>query len=84
MLEGVSGAAPPAWGISPWDGKNQVTFPIGLGVGKTFKLGPLPPIQTSLEFQWMAWHPDEFGQRFNLRFVFKPVLPALVKNPIFD
>jgi hypothetical protein len=32
----------------------------------------------------MAWHPDEFGQRFNLRFVSKPVLPALVKNPIFD
>jgi len=84
---------PDAWqvGFAPnvlvnWraDGKNQVTFPIGLGVGKTFKLGALPPIQTSLEFQWMPVHPDEFGQRFNLRFVFKPVLPALVKNPIFD
>jgi hypothetical protein len=84
---------PDAWqvGFAPnvlvnWraDGKNQVTFPLGLGVGKTFKLGALPPIQASLEFQWMAVHPDEFGQRFNLRFVFKPVLPALVKNPIFD
>jgi len=84
---------PNAWqvGFAPnvmvdWraDGKNQVTFPIGLGVGKTFKLGALPPIQTSLEFQWMAWHPDEFGQRFNIRFVFKPVLPALITKPIFD
>ena len=84
---------PNAWqvGFAPnvlvnWraDGKNQVTFPIGLGVGKTFKLGALPPIQTSLEFQWMPVHPDEFGQRFNLRFVFKPVLPALVKKPLFD
>jgi len=32
----------------------------------------------------MAWHPDEFGQRFHLRFVFKPVVPALVKKPISD
>jgi hypothetical protein len=32
----------------------------------------------------MAWHPDEFGQRFNIRFVFKPVVPALIKKPIFD
>ena len=46
--------------------------------------GALPPIQTSLEFQWMAWHPDEFGQRFNLHFVFKPVLPALVTKPILE
>lgn len=84
---------PHAWqvGFAPnvlvnWraDGRNQVTFPLGLGVGKTFKLGSLPPIQTSLEFQWMVWHPDDFGQRFNLRFVFKPVVPALIKKPIFD
>jgi hypothetical protein len=84
---------PDAWqvGFSPnvlvnWraDGRNQVTLPLGLGVGKTFQLGPMPPIQMSLEFQWMAWHPDDFGQRFNLRFVFKPVIPALVKKPIFD
>ena len=66
------------------EGKNQVTFPLGLGVGKTFKYGALPPIQMSLEFQWMAWHPDDFGQRFNIRFVFKPVVPALVKKPIFE
>ena len=83
---------PDAWqvGFAPnvlvdWraDGRNQVTFPLGLGVGKTFRIGGLP-IQTSLEFQWMAWHPDDFGQRFNIRFVFKPVIPALVKKPIFD
>jgi hypothetical protein len=84
---------PNAWqvGFAPnvlvdWraDGKNQATFPLGLGVGKTFKYGVLPPIQMSLEFQWMALHPDDFGQRFNLRFVFKPVVPALIKKPIFD
>jgi len=32
----------------------------------------------------MAVHSDEFGQRDNRRFLFKPVLPALVKKPIFD
>jgi hypothetical protein len=83
---------PNAWqvGFAPnilvdWraDGRNQVTFPLGLGVGKTFRIGGLP-IQTSLECQWMAWHPDDFGQRFNIRFVFKPVVPALIKKPIFD
>ena len=54
------------------DGGNQVTFPLGLGVGKTFKMGALPPIQMSLEFQWTAWHPDEFGQRFNIVLSSKP------------
>jgi hypothetical protein len=66
-------------------GGNTLTFPLGFGMGKTFRLGPgLPPIQSSLEFQWMAGHPDDFGQRFNIRFVFKPVLPNLVKKPIFE
>jgi hypothetical protein len=64
---------------------NSLTFPLGLGVGKTFRLAPgLPPIQAALEFQWMAAHPDDFGQRYNIRFVFKPVLPNLVKTPIFN
>jgi hypothetical protein len=83
---------PGAWqvGFTPnilinWraDGGNQVTFPLGLGVGRTFKLGGVP-IQSTLEFQWMPVHPDDFGQRFNIRFVFKPVLPNLVKKPLFE
>jgi hypothetical protein len=83
---------PGAWqvGFTPnilinWraDGGNQVTFPLGLGVGRTFTLGGVP-IQSSLEFQWMPVYPDDFGQRFNIRFVFKPVLPNLVKKPLFE
>jgi hypothetical protein len=83
---------PGAWqvGFTPnilinWraDGRNQVTFPLGLGVGRTFKLGGVP-IQSALEFQWMPVYPDDFGQRCNIRFVFKPVLPNLVKTPIFE
>lgn len=83
---------PGAWQISmspniliDWraDGRNQVTFPLGLGVGRTFRLGGVP-IQSTLEFQWMPVHPDDFGQRFNIRFNFKPVLPNLIKKPIFE
>jgi hypothetical protein len=83
---------PGAWqvGFTPnilinWraDSGNQVTFPLGLGVGRTFKLAGVP-IQSTLEFQWMPVYPDDFGQRFNIRFVFKPVLPNLVKKPIFE
>ncbi len=66
-------------------GKNRATFPLGPGAGKTFKtVEPAPPIQTTLEFQRMAWHPADFGQRYNIRFVFKPVVPAMVKKPIFE
>jgi hypothetical protein len=85
---------PGAWQIQmtpniliDWRAKagNQVTFPIGIGIGKTFRINPgLPPISTALEFQYVPVHPDEFGQRFNIRFVFKPVLPNLVKKPIFE
>jgi hypothetical protein len=85
---------PNAWQIQTtpnilvnWRAKsgNQVTFPLGIGVGKTFRIHPgMPPISTALEFQWMPVYPGEFGQRFNIRFTFKPVLPNLVKKPIFE
>ncbi len=31
----------------------------------------------------MLVYPQDFGQRYNIRFVFKPV-PSLVKKPIFS
>jgi hypothetical protein len=65
--------------------KNRLTFPLGIGVGRTFKISPnLPPIQMTLEFQWMPVYPEDYGQRFNIRYVFKPVLPSLVKKPLFE
>lgn len=27
------------------------------------------------------YHPDDFGQRWNIRFTVTPVLPSLIKNP---
>jgi hypothetical protein len=29
-------------------------------------------------------HPNTFGQRWNFRLQLKPVIPALVKQPIFS
>ena len=64
---------------------NAVTFPLGIGVGRTFRVNPgMPPISVALEFQWMPVYPEDFGQRFNIRFTFKPVLPNLVKKPLFE
>jgi hypothetical protein len=65
------------------DGRNQVTFPLVLRGGKTFKLGGVP-VQLTLEFHWMPLYPEDFGQIYNIRFVFKPVLPSLIKKPIFE
>jgi hypothetical protein len=68
------------WRAEP---RNQLTFPIGIGVGRTFRVGGLP-IQMAIEFQWMPVYPEDFGQRFNIRYTFKPVLPSLIKKPIFE
>jgi len=65
------------------DGGQKLTLPVGLGVGKLFKIGGLP-IKFILEGQYALIHPDDFGQGWNVRFTITPVLPALIKNPIFD
>ena len=64
------------------DDDNKLTLPVGLGVGKLFKIGGLP-IKFILEGQYAAIHPDDFGQRWNIRFTLTPVLPSLVKSPLF-
>ena len=65
------------------DDDNKLTLPVGLGVGKLFKIGGLP-IKCILEGQYAVIHPDDFGQEWNIRFTVTPVLPSLIKNPIFD
>jgi hypothetical protein len=63
------------------DHDNAVTFPIGLGVGKLVKFGKLP-VKFQVELQYAVVHPDDIGQRWNVRFVMTPVLPSLVKTPL--
>ncbi len=63
-------------------GPNAWTVPIGLGVQKTTKFGKLP-VRFTLELQAMVIHPDDFGQRWNIRFAITPVIPSLIKRNLF-
>ena len=61
---------------------NKWDVPVGLYVAKTIALAGVPTkIQAGLEYSVVS--PDRFGKRANFRFVVTPVIPGLVKNPIF-
>jgi hypothetical protein len=61
---------------------NKWDVPVGLFVAKTIKIGRMPfKFQATVEYSVVS--PDAFGKRANFRFVVTPVIPGLVKNPIF-
>jgi hypothetical protein len=64
------------------DGPNAWTVPIGLGFTKTTNLGGLP-IKFELQGQAMVIHPDDFGQRWNIRFSITPVIKPLIQRTLF-
>ena len=64
------------------DQKNRFTVPVGLGIGKLVKIGPLP-VKFQAEVDYMVVHPDDFGQHWGVRFNITPVLPALFKDTLF-
>jgi hypothetical protein len=54
---------------------NGVTFPVGLGVGKTVRIGKLP-VQLWLETDYYAVRPDDLpGPRWGIDLQITPVLP---------
>jgi hypothetical protein len=56
--------------------------PVGLFAGKTIKIGKMPVnIKAGLEDSVVS--PEAFGQRSQFRFQITPVIPSLIKNPIF-
>ena len=61
---------------------NKVTFPIGLNISKVVKIGPLP-VKFAVQGQYMPVRPDVFGQKWNLQFAITPVIPKLIKEPLF-
>lgn len=63
-------------------GPDQWTVPVGLSVGKTIRVGAMP-FQMNFETSYAVVHPETFGQRWNFRFVVKPVLPRLIQEPLF-
>jgi hypothetical protein len=60
---------------------NEVTFPIGLGVGKLIHLGKLP-VKLTAEVDYAVVHPDDIGQSWSFRIQMIPVMPNLVKKPL--
>jgi len=61
---------------------NKWNVPVGLYVGKTIKIGKTPVnIKVGLEYSVVS--EDAFGKRTAFRFQITPVIPGLIKNPIF-
>ena len=64
------------------DSENKWNVPVGLFAGKTIKIGKMPVnIKAGVEYSVVS--PDTFGQRAQFRFQITPVIPGLIKNPIF-
>jgi len=61
---------------------NRVKVPVGLAVGKVAKIAGKFPVRFQVQVQYMPVHPDD-GQRMNFQLVVSPVLPSLVREPIF-
>jgi len=61
---------------------NKWNVPVGLYAGKTIKIGKFPVnIKAGLEYSVVS--PDDFGQVAQFRFEITPVVPSLIKDPIF-
>ena len=58
------------------------TVPIGAAVGKVVKLGKLP-VKFQLAGQYMPVHPSDVGQEWNVQLSITPVIPKLIKAPLF-
>jgi hypothetical protein len=60
------------------DSDDRWTVPIGLGVYKTSLFGKMP-IKLGVEAQYMPISPDAYGQEWNIRFTFAPIIPSFFK-----
>ena len=58
------------------------SVPVGGYVGKTVKFGKLP-VNIKVGGEYSVVSPDTFGQRYSFRFQITPVIPGLIKEPIF-
>jgi hypothetical protein len=64
------------------DSGNKWNVPVGLFAGKTIKIGKTPiNIKAGLEYSVVS--PDDFGQVAQFRLQITPVIPSLIKDPIF-
>ena len=63
---------------------DQLTLPIGIGADTLIKIGKLP-VKIGAEFYYFLESDDDFGQEWQLRLLFVPVLPSpgWSKTPLF-
>ena len=61
---------------------NKWNVPVGLFVGRTVSIGKTP-VNIRVNAEYSVVSEDTFGKRFVLRFQITPVIPSLIKNPIF-
>ena len=61
---------------------NRWTVPIGMELGKVVKLGRVP-VSIAIAVQYMPIRPDNVGQQWNFQLALTPVLPKLIKDPLF-
>lgn len=57
------------------DQGDRLTLPIGLGYSNVIKMGKLP-VRFAVELQYSIVSPDDTGTRWNMKFMFIPVLPS--------
>ena len=63
------------------DSDNRYTVPVGLGLTKTFRIGNTP-IKARIEPQWTLVSPDDFGEEWNIRIQFAPVIQSPFREGI--
>jgi len=61
---------------------NKWNVPVGVFVGKTQKIGNVP-VNIKLGIEYSVVSPDDFGQEAAIRLQVTPIIPGLIKNPIF-
>jgi hypothetical protein len=64
------------------DSSDKWNVPVGGYVGKTILVGKLP-INIKVGGEYSVVSPDTFGNRYQFRFQITPVIPGLIKNPLF-
>ena len=61
---------------------NKWNVPIGAFVGRTVKYGKMP-VNFKLGVEYSAIAPDDFGQEAAIRLQITPIIPGLIKEPLF-
>jgi hypothetical protein len=72
----------PNWRYN-WE-TDQLSLPIGIGFDTLIKIGKLP-VKIGIEAYYYVERDDDFGPKYQLRFLFVPVLPspAWSRSPLF-